>query len=790
LAFAAAAYWFNQQQASTLMIGLLLAGLALLLALLALILGFVELVSRGRSGWVAGVFGMGGGALILLAVIVLTVSGSLRLMQQKFELTEGGELQLPEVAPLVINKKAKSVDDNYHLWIRWFDENLFPPMRSRLAGKPWEKVGEQVLDAFVSDWLGKWDRRTEKEWQYLAGELSRLGCDEPMLLYMVARTCDIGEQQFEVLTWSNHKLGESDFNPIWAFITQIEKNKRLDYHEKKKAKVVKKLDAEALRRLEKACLAGCFEGENLWLLHQLLRTMSGIEFCERSGDKIAEVFERTGMPEWTVLWMHGIKEIELAWDSRGGSYANKVTEQGWKGFSEHLALAREHLTKSWELAPEFPFAAAAMIKVTMGSSEDKLKELRLWLDRSLHAQMDYTQALQAYEWALYPRWAGSHEMMLQFGDYCLESGDYKTGLPMFYREVIKDLAKESGDRGAYYKQEWVYESLTRMHEGQAKACVDDAGRRFNWTELAVLAYRAEDYEKLREYWQRLQGEYWERTVLAYSWLDREDFVFCAAVNQFDERIQAARVFGERGLYGAAVDEYQIYLSQETLSEEKQQLLRKRIALLKLKEKWEAGQWVTLWPTENPDLWRAVEGSWQEGADGSLIAKSEGFRYAFEHALRVGENYEVEASIGPAKNSPLYGGYGIWVSKWAWYGTHWDAAVFCIEKAKKDEFYVAARRWRYRSNWAKTIERKEPQVLNLKCHGKFWQISVNGKKMNDKEIKMDGHHNGEQARLALGGHVDPDKQTTVEYRRVRVRKLQARTAAAKAAAVKMDAKEHD
>ncbi len=138
------------------------------------------------------------------------------------------------------------------------------------------------------------------------------------------------------------------------------------------------------------------------------------------------------------------------------------------------------------------------------------------------------------------------------------------------------------------------------------------------------------------------------------------------------------------------------------------------------------------------------------------------------ALYVGENYEVEASVGPAKGLPKDGGHGLWLSKFRWSGTHWDALVF--GPMKKDQFYVGARRWRYRTEWSQKIKRQEPHLVNLECHENFWQVSVDGKKLSDKEIKMDGHHNGELTRLALGGYVDPDKNTKVEYQSVRVRKL--------------------
>ncbi len=303
----------------------------------------------------------------------------------------------------------------------------------------------------------------------MAADLWRLECDDPMLLYMVSRSCDVGGSKNGVMSWATKELGKSDFNPLWAFMAQIEKIARVDYG--KKEKQMEALDGEALRRLEKACKAGC-----------------------------------------------------------------------------------------------------------------------------------------------------------------LENDQYVTALPGFYRDVIVSLAKESDNFEAYYQQDWVYESLMGMHEGQAKACVDNAGRHYNWTEMAVLAYRMEDYDELTRVWKKLAGRPWRKALDRHWKLDREDFAFCAQIDQFDRRIKSARVFREQKLYGSAIDEYEVYWSQEGIGEDEQKVLRKRIALLKLEEKWNAGDWVTLWPTDSPELWRAAEGSWKKLESGALEASSKSFRYAIEHSF--------------------------------------------------------------------------------------------------------------------------------------------------------------
>ena len=159
------------------------------------------------------------------------------------------------------------------------------------------------------------------------------------------------------------------------------------------------------------------------------------------------------------------------------------------------------------------------------------------------------------------------------------------------------------------------------------------------------------------------------------------------------------------------------------------------------------------------------------SNGAMRIQSDTYRYAIEHALFLGKNYEVEASIGPAQGISGTSGHGIWLSKRPWSGTHWNSLVYGAYP--KGIFSIAAHRWRYTANWRKKFKRKEPHVMNLQCHRELWSVSVDGKKLTDKDIDMGTYNNGDQTRIALGGYVNPVANTTVNYQRVRVRKLEER-----------------
>ena len=136
---------------------------------------------------------------------------------------------------------------------------------------------------------------------------------------------------------------------------------------------------------------------------------------------------------------------------RGGAWSSEVTEGGWQGWKTNLAKARAILTKSWELNPRDSGAAALMIDVAMGDGGGK-KEMRLWFDRSVAAEMDFFDAYRALLWALCPRWHGSHEEMLLLGDEFLRTARFDTCVPFHYFKVVADIASEESDSHEIYER--------------------------------------------------------------------------------------------------------------------------------------------------------------------------------------------------------------------------------------------------------------------------------------------------------------------------------------------------
>jgi thioredoxin-related protein len=107
---------------------------------------------------------------------------------------------------------------------------------------------------------------------------------------------------------------------------------------------------------------------------------------------------------WFGLMAEAEAERSAAWKKRGGGYASSVTEEGWKGFYEHLGKATNLLAKAYALHPEVAETAYAMMEVMAPIDTD---EMNRWFDRVLALEVDNRKAWNTLVFHSLPRWGGS-----------------------------------------------------------------------------------------------------------------------------------------------------------------------------------------------------------------------------------------------------------------------------------------------------------------------------------------------------------------------------------------------
>ena len=181
--------------------------------------------------------------------------------------------------------------------------------------------------------------------------------------------------------------------------------------------------------------------------------------------------------------------MDYAWQGRGAAYAFKVTDQAWELFAERLVEAEKALTKAWELNPRDERIARQMISVELGQGKGRPRMER-WFERAADLNPNYYEAFHAKLYYLEPKWHGSPEEMLQFGQQCVNSKRWGGRVPLILLDAHDSLAKylPKDEQAAYWKQPEVWRDIKEALEKFLTLNPEETRWRRNY---ALYAYRAE-----------------------------------------------------------------------------------------------------------------------------------------------------------------------------------------------------------------------------------------------------------------------------------------------------------
>ena len=168
---------------------------------------------------------------------------------------------------------------------------------------------------------------------------------------------------------------------------------------------------------------------------------------------------------WLKEMIFGIYHRKKAWNTRGNGFASTVSDEDFKTFHTHTKIAGEHFKKAYQIHPERPEAATGLISIsTEGGTEEPERH---WFNKAVEAEMDFSRAYFALLRAYRPRWGGSFEQMIAFGEECAATELYDTTIPEVYLHAVK-LIKQDSDyetvnkMGLYHKMHEVFKKYGKL----------------------------------------------------------------------------------------------------------------------------------------------------------------------------------------------------------------------------------------------------------------------------------------------------------------------------------------
>jgi hypothetical protein len=141
---------------------------------------------------------------------------------------------------------------------------------------------------------------------------------------------------------------------------------------------------------------------------------------------------------------------DRAWLARGSGWANTVTAAQWTEFAAELEKADAVLEAAYAKHPEESEISVLMVTVELGQGNGR-DRMEQWFQRAIQANPQNGEAYAAKFWYLQPRWYGSEDDLVSFGQQGLAMPNPPPGALNAFAVAIAEAADQ--DPGIYQRPE-------------------------------------------------------------------------------------------------------------------------------------------------------------------------------------------------------------------------------------------------------------------------------------------------------------------------------------------------
>jgi len=628
-----------------------------------------------------------------------------------------------------------------------------------LKNPAWDEGVLKLLEAYCQFRSGKGNADD----LLAAGEpLIGAGCEDPLVLYIVAQALWERSRPAEARPLASRAVEGFKTVPYskaiaWdAPVTLLEAAQRLGRTPEARAAADLSLQWLAQAAAEPGVKAG--NQRYLWPWFNF-RLNDDYQYRLHK-EAYAALQAQAGADPWFVDMVGGMHFIHEGWKARGEGFADTVTEAGFKVLQDSLKQARACFTRAWRLHPEYPEAATAMIEVAKASNDGGKEEMRKWFDRAVAAQFDWMDAYASYEWGLRPRWLGSVEEMLAFGEECLATARYDTDVPWQYLAVLYAVTNAEHEP-RYWRHLGVYDRATQVCEGYATALAQDPDRVATWrSRNAAIAWRSRRYREAKEIMYPLrpitETGYFENFNVSMAWVWGQ--VMCMTCNE-GPRVERAEGLYQMGHNAGALDAFQP-LAALLQNADAQVYLRGRIDSLTKEIAFGKGEWVPLQPNAQFIGWQQQQrwGKWGICPDGAVLSETNN-RNLLACLMRTQNAFEIAGNIELPANDYAMAGVAVGVDLSG--KPYWSALQLSAADHKAHWGH------NFTSDTAVVIPAAKTYEVRLRVWEGQATAYVNGERcLSDGDL----YTSVAAAPGVLVGFAGAEYQGGVKYRNFRIRKL--------------------
>ncbi|HXT12992.1 MAG TPA: hypothetical protein VN873_15630 [Candidatus Angelobacter sp.] len=338
----------------------------------------------------------------------------------------------------------------------------------------WDKPAKEALEQFAEIRAGQGDLTAGASLVgYSAQEALKAGCDDPLIKYLYGRfasdysTHPLSYWQ-DLFRQAADGLENSGYSPLLKFYAN-DRTANVVWEDRDQSKWQ---DVVKYRRAAMNDLAVALQDKSLPVDEVEAAGEALLDTIGQNDKETKDAYDGIQGPLFQN-WPHTAAAYYLkarfyyrfAWQARGGGYANSVTEEGWKGFKENLAIADAAYRKAWSLNPKDVRIPTQMIEMTVSEQLDR-KEMEQWFQRAMRLNTNNYDACSEKLRYLRPEWYGSRDDMLAFGRECAASTTWGGRVPLILVDAHYDCAVSlpQEDRAAYWKQPDVWPDIQSSYE--------------------------------------------------------------------------------------------------------------------------------------------------------------------------------------------------------------------------------------------------------------------------------------------------------------------------------------
>jgi hypothetical protein len=462
--------------------------------------------------------------------------------------------------------------------------------------------------------------------------------------------------------------------------------------------------------------------------------------------RVAEISRLPSLSEWAKLMLTGQFHERKAWQARGGSFADKVSPEGWKGFEESRQQAVECFTKALKMQPDSLPAAYNLLGISLTDGNTSA-EPQVWLDRVMDIQFDYLPTYRSLLNGLLPRWSGSHQKMLALGLSCAATKRFDTEVPYFFFEVLQALARDGADWRKFCRDPLVARVAVALCRQRLQDAPTPALKQEARTFLGAYGWLCGDYQTASEALALVPDKFSRALVLEmlpfHGWNEQviraESLIFSAGLEK--EWLAATQALEEKNLKAAQSSFEKVRAKVTGLGAA---LTDSRMAQVKFESGLEGGGWVPLQVDPSLAGWQIQKGDWTGSNEGHLVNRGRGTSAFIYHLGRVGTEFQIRGQFKAGQS-----GLGILIG----HGDDQDGVEKWITCAvKRGQAYFLDRYYSCKMEKRKAADLHTPTAFLITCHSGKITFELDGQQIFTEVEPAEYYAPHPPLRLIPDGHV--------------------------------------